>query len=93
MSALTYSFVNTIRSEVIKQVLHNIHLIRGHIVEGDSAIATAPHPLHHRVVNILPVPKVFGHVTGNKVVLGHKRKKSTAAQRISKKKVKKTFNE
>ena len=82
--ALTYFPINTIRSKMVKKVFHNIHLVRRHIMEGDSTITTAPHTFCYRVVNILLVPKIIGHMSRNEMVLRNKRKESSAAQGIPK---------
>ena len=54
-------------------------------MERDGTVAAAAHPLHHRVVHVLLVPEVVGHVSRDEVVLGNKREKSTAPQRVSEK--------
>ena len=67
---------------MVDEVLHHVHLVGGHVVEGDGAVAAAAHPLRHGVEDVLLVPEVIRHVASYQVVLGHKREKSAASEGV-----------
>lgn len=52
-------------------------------MKGHGCVRAAAQTFFGRVVNVLPIPKVFGYVTGDQVMLRNKREKPAAAVRIS----------
>ena len=61
---------NPVRTQMVNEILENVHHIGGNVVKGNGVIAAAIRPTLGRVEDIAPIPHVFGHVFGNEVVLG-----------------------
>ena len=59
-----------VRTQMIDEILENVHHIGGNVVKGDGVVAATVRPHFGRVVNITPIPHVFGNVPGNEVMFG-----------------------
>ena len=59
-----------VRTQMIDEILENVHHVGGNVVKGDCIVAAAVRSHFGRVVNITPIPHVLGNVTGNEVMFG-----------------------
>ncbi len=75
--------IDAVRPKVVQQVLQHVHHVGRHVVEGNGAVGAAAEALFARVVDVLPVPKVFGHVIGDEVMFGHEREEAPSAFGVS----------
>ena len=75
--------VDAVRSEMVYEVLQDVHLIRGDVVEGDGEVTAAGEALLLRVELVRPVPAVVRNEARNEVVLGDEGEELLPVSRLS----------
>ena len=48
---------------MVDEILENIHLLGGDIVEGDGVVAAAANTLLLLIILVLPIPTVLGYMS------------------------------
>ena len=56
---VTGTGVNAVRSEMVDEILENIHHVGADVVERDGTVTAAAQTLFLWVVDVVPVPHVF----------------------------------
>ena len=62
--------VDAVRSEMVDEVLKQVHLVGGDVVEGDGEVTAACEALLLRVELVLPIPAVVGNEAREEMALG-----------------------
>ncbi len=75
--------VDAVRSQMIEQILHDVHLVWRDVMKRNSTVRAARHALLGRVVDVLPIPEVLADESRDQVVLRDKRKESASAKGIT----------